>query len=77
MSKWSKQTYEMVAEIIAGQIKHAHKLAGLADSVRDTEFCAGQISACHEMAASMCVQFANDNPKFDSQKFLIACGVRQ
>ena len=44
----------------------------IAECVKDTEKICDQ----HEIAYALSDLFARDNPRFDREKFLVACGIR-
>ena len=61
MTKWTKATYEMVASILAT----AEENSEISDPERAM------------LADRFAERFAGDNPRFDRERFLTACGVRE
>lgn len=62
---FTKQHYKAIAEIIKGQKE-------LADVFVAKQFVIQRIS---DIAAGLAGYFAEDNPRFDREKFLVACGL--
>ena len=64
----TKKHYEMIARIIAQGREEANK---------DNRFSHGGQTALGLLSARLAKEFEKDNPRFDSAKFLAACGIDQ
>ena len=62
---FTRQHYKAIAEIIREQKEHVRVFTGhmMAEA------------ACKDIAAQLADYFAKDNPRFDREKFLNACGI--
>lgn len=61
----TKKDYEMVADVIQ------HRLYG----DRDWSPCVGDEDVVQDLVHELVDKFEADNPRFDRDRFLIACGV--
>jgi hypothetical protein len=70
MPKFSKSHYEVIARCV---VETALKQQG---NVDDLEW-RGAMGCYKDFAKNLAVMFAKDNPNFNANKFLIACGFQE
>jgi hypothetical protein len=66
----SKKDYVMIASIINHEI-------GVAKMVPPGEAREARIGVCNVIAGRIAERCKHDNPRFDRNRFLVACGVRE
>jgi hypothetical protein len=69
MAKWTKQTYEMVADILH---KHLIEVTPGQDGIPRTTYQEGHVTATSDIATDFANWFARDNGAFDRAKFIEA-----
>jgi hypothetical protein len=67
----SRKTYVAVAEILSGQLEGLAPITESWDIERQTER-----RVIENVARGLSNLFADDNPNFDRDRFLAACGVK-
>jgi hypothetical protein len=65
----SKKHFELIAECIKHQVTHTARRVGYTEDQR-----AAAHGSLNELASVLCGDFEIENPRFDRQRFLKACG---
>lgn len=71
----TKTDFETVAAVLHGVMDATVACQGPTDNNADKWYDAGRNSAVMAVAVDLAVKFEENNPRFDRQKFLTACGV--
>lgn len=73
----SRKNYEAVAKVVSKISRDFSLVAGEGDSTDENlkGYDRGAVDALTDVRVALADYFASDNPRFDRERFLKACGV--
>jgi len=69
----TKKDYELIASVIKGRMDNAIESYHFGYSDKDIQHATNTLA---DLADFMAYELSQDNPRFDRQRFLQACGIK-